>query len=1326
MSAVTTISSGNLSNGNYTVAANKTGSLNNGAYIVNTSIAGTFTNAFVLLGGGGMGAQGGSTLADGSGADGADALMISSTFTITNLKNTGSLTGGGGGGGGSAGSLKGGDGGAGGGGGGPTGGSYRGGNGGTNGGSGGNGGVGRGYGGIRSGGGGGGGGGVGGGDGGAGAGAGFIFGMSGLSNGNGLGGGGGAGGGNGGASSSSTGKAGGGSGGGLGFNNNGGYLAGGDGGFGINNKGTITNLYNSQNLLNGYLQLYIRGKLPTNYYITILSDTNYGQLFASPNFPVTGTVNFNIDPNSTFTIGTTKTYTNVLSNITPSNTSGSAYNNIYTWKWNLTSRPVNNGNNVTVTNYDLSLTVYNTKIINNTGTGDAAIYNTLTYTNTADSINTPLDTTLYQVVGDIDTFTNNGVLLGGGGTGGGTGGGSAGNDGAHALLIDSNVTNVINNGSLTGGGGGGGGSSTYRGGNGGAGGGGGGGGLYGAGGNGGNSSISGGGGFGGFGAGGGGGFGGIYGGGGGGAGNGTNNKGGDGNNTKGGDGYNSSGGGGGFGGNSIPPPTNGGRGMNGGGSGGGGGGANGGSARGRNPTTPGGWEAGTSGGGGGGANATYIFGGAGGGSSSGESGGGGGAGCGNGGFGTSYSGGGGGSGGGQGHINISSIRTGGNGGFGIKNNGSITNLYNAQNLSGNYGPLYMAGTAPTKYYITILGDTSYGQLFSSSNGNLTNGLDLSGSINFNIDPASVLTIGMKTYTNVLSGVSLNVTTGTGTWQGKSYTWTLKKNTRTTDNNEITISNYDLSLNLIVPGIDISLSTFNRSKLVVDSSTNTPNVYSPFDVSYGTTDISLSYAKADINTILDFSLNNVSYPGILSPFDISTGLVTGDNSLNFTLYSSDRSSNVPYFVVVHVQTSNQFSTLTLYDQPVTFDASYSARLEVPYGVDDISGQYTLVDPSANVDLSVNNVKQQRGMSSPFDVSGLAVGDNSLNFMVTAYDKQTKQPYFVQVYMQTANTIKTLFLNKNQINLTNPSLRIDVSNGLSVISGSYYLEDTRATVDISVNTDYSRYSIAASFDVPELVTGDNALNLMVTAYDKKTVKNYPINVHVQTSNRFSNLYLNNQRIVFDNSFVGTRIDVSYNAYGITGDYYTVDPGTTVDVSVNTTYYTASDIDPSFSVGLQPKDNSLNFMVTSSDNTKQAYLAKVYMQTSTDFATLTLNSTLINWVVDSNGNNIGYLGVSFGIKDISGSYSLVDTLAKVDMSVNNVSFPNISSSSFNINNLQKGQNNVYFYVKSSDGFTKKIYYVNIGVQSTLSVSKLLIKPNGRVNFTTKNGSGKLTFMI
>jgi hypothetical protein len=493
-----------------------------------------------------------------------------------------------------------------------------------------------------------------------------------------------------------------------------------------------------------------------------------------------------------------------------------------------------------------------------------------------------------------------------------------------------------------------------------------------------------------------------------------------------------------------------------------------------------------------------------------------------------------------------------------------------------------------------------------------------------------------------------------------------------------------------------------------------------DVSNGIDDISGSYYLVDATANVDLSINDLSYTNIGVSFDVPL-LVSGDNSLNFVVKSSDGKTVQPYFVIVHVQTSNKLSTLSLYNQSVTFDASYNASFNVPYGVDDISGQYNLVDQTANVDLSVNNVRQQRGMLSPFDVSGLVPGDNSLNFMVTAYDKQTKQPYFVKVHMQTANTIKTLFLNKNLINIDNENLRIDVSNGLNDISGSYYLVDPNAKVDISVNTAYSLYSVAASFDVPGLATGDNALKLTVTAYDKQTTKMYPINVHVQTSNRFSNLYLNKQRIVFDNNFIGTRIDVSYNSGGITGDYYTVDPGTTVDVSVNNTYYTKSNIDPSFSVLLIPKDNSLNFLVTSSDNTKQAYLAKVYMQTSTDFATLTLNNTIIVWTIDTNGNNIGYLGLPFVSKDISGSYILDDSLANVDMSVNNVSFSNISSP-FSILNLQKGQNNVYFYIKSSDGFTKKTYYVIIGIQTTEFISKLLIKNNSRINF--KNN--KLTFRI
>jgi hypothetical protein len=371
------------------------------------------------------------------------------------------------------------------------------------------------------------------------------------------------------------------------------------------------------------------------------------------------------------------------------------------------------------------------------------------YTNNTNYTNTSINKVLFDICGNTSTFTNTGIVLGGGGSGAHSIYNSTNNgfDGAHALVIETGktVTNLVNKGCLTGGGAGGG----YSGGDGGAGGGGGAGGnelfIICRGGIGASAGVN-------------------------AAGVGVNNF------------YGSGGGGGAFG----IFYKNGGAGGNGtdAGGGGGGGAAGGGiggiAGTGSDVSTP---DAGISG--------SAIFGGGGGGGYYG--GGGGGAGGGGGG----YAGGGGGSGGG---IGGSGGGNGGNGGFGIKNYGTITTLSNSQNLSMGYGPLYIAGNAPTNYNIIIEGDTSYGQLFASpyslsanSGGNID--LKITGNVLFGIDPVSVLSPGTKTYTNVLSCVNPTTLSNSGTTSSYSYTWTLNENNITNDANSPanTIINYDLSV-----------------------------------------------------------------------------------------------------------------------------------------------------------------------------------------------------------------------------------------------------------------------------------------------------------------------------------------------------------------------------------------------------------------------------------------------------------------------------------------------------------------------------------------------------
>ena len=899
-------------------------------------------------------------------------------------------------------------------------------------------------------------------------------------------------------------------------------------------------------------------------------------------------------------------------------------------------------------------------------------------------------------------------------------------------------------------------------------------------------------------------------------------------------------------------------------------------------------------GGGGGANSTYIFGGC-----SQTIGsltfGGGGAGGGNG-FGTStissiIYGGGGGSGGGLGGFK------GGNGGFGIRNNGTIATLSNAQNLSGNYGPLYIAGNPPTNYNIIINSDSSYGQLFASKNFPLSN----SGNVVFGIDPSSNLSFGTKGYTNVLSQVFPIYLSGSGSLNGKNYTWNLNRNMRWTQDNSLnTVTNYDLSLNL--PSLDITITL--KSKLITfDTSYN-----ARLDVSSGIVDFSGSYVKVDNSTILDLSVNNTSYRGIASPFNVSN-LIAGDNSLNFTIYSSDKTSsrkyfvkvyvqksnkfknlylskklitfdagfnanvevsynsfgisgdyytvdtgtkvdlsvnntyytasnidpsfNVPlktkdnslnfmvtaadglskqpyfvkvymltsnkistlylynrtiafdtnyngyldvsygiddisgsyylvdpsanvdlsvnglgtygigvsfdvpglvrgdnslnftvnawdgkssqpYAVTVHVQTANKISTLYLYNQPVIFDASYSAYLDVSYGISDVSGQYVLLDPSANVDLSLNNVRQQRGMLSPFDVSGLQVGDNSLNFMVNAYDGKTKQPYFVKLHVQTANTFKTLFLNKTQIDISNTNLRLDISYGISSISGDYYLTDPIAKVDLSVNN-ASQYAIGPSFNMINLNTGDNSLNFTVTASDKKTLKTYPINVHVKTSSDFSGnvITLYGRTVNFGLSGIASSFDVSYGISKINGVYVLVDPSANVDLSVNLVS-SYRNIDVSFDVpGLVRGDNSLNFIVTAKDGlTQRSYSVMVHVQTAKDFSGNVI--TLYNQPVFFDASYNAFLDVSYGISDVSGQYVLLDPSANVDLSVNNVRQQRGMLSPFDVSGLQVGDNSLNFMVSAWDRKTKQPYFVKLHVQtSNKFYNNTIILNNQTINF-------------
>jgi len=146
----------------------------------------------------------------------------------------------------------------------------------------------------------------------------------------------------------------------------------------------------------------------------------------------------------------------------------------------------------------------------------------------------------------------------------------------------------------------------------------------------------------------------------------------------------------------------------------------------------------------------------------------------------------------------------GNGGYGILNDGILENLFNSMggiisnpsSNPSNYGPLFYAGNAPKNYYLYTDSSSNYGQLWC------TGWIDTCGNMNFDIDPSSNLT--PNTYSSVVRSNlnSVNINNSYGIFN--NYSWSLSQST--INFSGVTLNNYDLVvttdpliiLNSIVP------------------------------------------------------------------------------------------------------------------------------------------------------------------------------------------------------------------------------------------------------------------------------------------------------------------------------------------------------------------------------------------------------------------------------------------------------------------------------------------------------------------------------------------------
>jgi len=235
---------------------------------------------------------------------------------------------------------------------------------------------------------------------------------------------------------------------------------------------------------------------------------------------------------------------------------------------------------------------------------------------------------------------------------------------------------------------------------------------------------------------------------------------------------------------------------------------------------------------------------------------------------------------------------------GIYNTGTITNLYNSQNnLIFWYGINLYNGLFPTNYYIKINSGSNYGSI---------NGNGVQGTMNFNIDPSSIIDPNQLTYANVLNVIAndhLNGATGSGlnytlTGTFNNYDWTLS--TSNNSNWNLTFSSIFSSINndniyiLTNPNelLESNLTIPNRENIIIPKDytlTISPNIVinnSGALINYGI--INISSGAAINNTSSGIILNEFS--GTIINNSISNSNTNSGKIINRGSFSNELSSS----------------------------------------------------------------------------------------------------------------------------------------------------------------------------------------------------------------------------------------------------------------------------------------------------------------------------------------------------------------------------------------------------------------------------------------------------
>ncbi|OHD38184.1 MAG: hypothetical protein A2Y30_08845 [Spirochaetes bacterium GWE1_32_154] len=233
----------------------------------------------------------------------------------------------------------------------------------------------------------------------------------------------------------------------------------------------------------------------------------------------------------------------------------------------------------------------------------------------------------------------------------------------------------------------------------------------------------------------------------------------------------------------------------------------------------------------------------------------------------------------------------------------------------------------------------------------------------------------------------------------------------------------------------------------------------------------------------------------SPAAISS-LVEGNNEVKIIVTAKDGITTKTYIVTVVREKAPVTDDNIALLKTLTSDTSALSPLfdsTVKNYILSVDNSVTSVVLTAGVEISGSTVKINT-KTSPAIISNLQEGNNQVEIIVTAKDGTTTNSYFITIIRAITPVTDTIAFLKS------------LSSDISTITPAFDKMNTNYSLSVEYNIDSVIFTASAEVSgatlkingkdspasIGSLVEGNNEVNIIVTAKDGTTVKNYTINV------------------------------------------------------------------------------------------------------------------------------------------------------------------------------------------------------------------------------------------